>query len=52
MTDLIDSDVLASDAPFHGTVGQRLLRKEDPKLLTGEGKYTDDIVVAGSVRAR
>lgn len=49
MTDILDS-VLADDAPFHGTVGQPLKRKEDPKLLTGEGKFTDDIVVAGSVQ--
>jgi aerobic carbon-monoxide dehydrogenase large subunit len=48
MTDVLDS-VLALDAPFHGTVGQPLLRKEDPKLLTGEGKFTDDIVVVGAV---
>jgi aerobic carbon-monoxide dehydrogenase large subunit len=48
MTDVLEP-VLAADAPFYGTVGQPLRRKEDPKLLTGEGKYTDDIVVAGSV---
>jgi aerobic carbon-monoxide dehydrogenase large subunit len=40
--------VLATDAPFTGTVGQSLLRKEDPKLLTGEGKYTDDLVITGA----
>ena len=54
MTDVLTSDsqvtaVLADDAPFHGLVGQRLLRKEDPKLLTGEGKYTDDIIVTGAL---
>jgi aerobic carbon-monoxide dehydrogenase large subunit len=48
MTDILDP-VLAADAPFHGTVGQPLLRKEDPKLLTGEGKYTDDIVMVGAL---
>ncbi len=30
-------------------IGSRLLRKEDPKLLTGEGKYIDDIQVAGQL---
>ena len=51
MTDLLDSptDVLSADAPFHGLVGQPLRRKEDPKLLTGEGKYTDDLVVPGAL---
>jgi carbon-monoxide dehydrogenase large subunit len=29
-------------------VGTRMLRKEDPKLLTGEGRYVDDIVVPGA----
>ncbi len=51
MTDLLDSpaDVLSVDAPFHGLVGQPLRRKEDPKLLTGEGKYTDDLVIPGAL---
>jgi carbon-monoxide dehydrogenase large subunit len=30
-------------------VGTRLLRKEDPKLLTGEARYVDDLVLPGSV---
>jgi len=30
-------------------IGTRLLRKEDPALLTGEGKYIDDIQVAGQL---
>ena len=30
-------------------VGTRMLRKEDPKLLTGEGKYVDDIQVTGQL---
>ena len=30
-------------------VGTPRLRKEDPKLLTGEGKYVDDIQVAGQL---
>jgi aerobic carbon-monoxide dehydrogenase large subunit len=28
-------------------VGQPVLRKEDPELLTGRGRYTDDFVVPG-----
>ncbi len=31
------------------SVGTPMLRKEDPKLLTGEGKYVDDIQVAGQL---
>jgi aerobic carbon-monoxide dehydrogenase large subunit len=49
MTDVLNHEVLATDAPFHGTVGQPLRRKEDPKLLVGEGKYTDDLVVPGAL---
>ena len=33
MTDVLSTEVLADDAPFNGLVGQRLLRKEDPKLV-------------------
>src|SRR3954447_8005540 len=28
-------------------VGASILRKEDPELLTGRGKYTDDLVLPG-----
>ena len=28
-------------------VGQSVLRKEDPELLTGRGRYTDDLAVTG-----
>ena len=31
------------------TIGTPMLRKEDPKLLTGEGKYVDDIHVSGEL---
>ena len=31
------------------SIGARKLRKEDPKLLTGEGKYVDDIHVPGEL---
>jgi len=30
-------------------VGTRMLRKEDPKLLTGEAAYVDDIQIAGQL---
>ena len=32
-----------------GVIGQRLLRKEDPALLTGEAKYTNDLNVPGAL---
>ncbi len=32
-----------------GVLGQRLLRREDPALLTGEAKYTNDMVVPGAL---
>jgi aerobic carbon-monoxide dehydrogenase large subunit len=32
-------------------VGQSVLRKEDPKFLTGRGKYVDDIVLARMTHA-
>ena len=28
-------------------IGTRVLRKEDPALLTGESRYTDDLVIPG-----
>ena len=30
-------------------IGQRLLRKEDPALLTGEAKFTDDLAIPGAL---
>ncbi|NBO80796.1 MAG: xanthine dehydrogenase family protein molybdopterin-binding subunit, partial [Actinobacteria bacterium] len=30
-------------------IGQRLLRREDPALLTGEAKYTNDLVIPGAL---
>ena len=30
-------------------LGQRLLRKEDPALLTGEAVYTNDMKVPGAL---
>src|SRR5262245_23396479 len=32
-------------------VGQALRRKEDPRLITGQGTYVDDIVLPGQVWA-
>ena len=32
-----------------GVVGTRVLRKEDPALLTGEARYTDDLVIPGAL---
>jgi carbon-monoxide dehydrogenase large subunit len=32
-------------------VGRRMRRKEDPPLLTGKGRYTDDMVVPGMLYA-
>ena len=28
-------------------IGSRVKRKEDPRLITGEGKYTDDVMLPG-----
>ena len=34
-------------APSARLVGNRISRKEDPRLLTGRGRYVDDVVVPG-----
>ena len=34
-------------APSARLVGSRINRKEDPRLLTGRGRYVDDVVVPG-----
>jgi carbon-monoxide dehydrogenase large subunit len=34
-----------------GFVGRAMRRKEDPRLITGQGRYTDDIAVAGQLWA-
>ena len=39
---------LAASARIVGTV---VKRKEDPHLLTGDGRYVDDVVVPGMVHA-
>jgi aerobic carbon-monoxide dehydrogenase large subunit len=38
---------MTEDAPARTVLGQRLLRKEDPALLTGEAKFTNDLHVPG-----
>ncbi len=32
-------------------VGQRVVRKEDARFLTGHGQYVDDVVVPGALHA-
>ncbi|MGI9569650.1 MAG: hypothetical protein ACR2PH_07925, partial [Desulfobulbia bacterium] len=32
-------------------IGQSVRRKEDPRFLTGRGKYVDDINLSGQTRA-
>ncbi|HKE75717.1 MAG TPA: molybdopterin cofactor-binding domain-containing protein [Acidimicrobiales bacterium] len=42
----------ATDAPgtsTGGAFGQRLLRKEDARLLTGEARFVDDLAIPGAV---
>jgi carbon-monoxide dehydrogenase large subunit len=35
----------------HRFIGQSVLRREDPRLLTGQGRYVDDIRVPGTLHA-
>jgi carbon-monoxide dehydrogenase large subunit len=37
-------------APSARLVGSRINRKEDPRLLTGRGRYVDDVVVPGMLQ--
>ena len=30
-------------------IGTRMLRREDPALLTGEARFTDDLVIPGAL---
>ena len=47
MTDTAEALVApVATEPF---IGSRRLRREDPALLTGEGRYTDDLVITGSL---
>jgi carbon-monoxide dehydrogenase large subunit len=36
-----------NDVPSARLVGQSVIRREDPRLLTGRGRFTDDIAIAG-----
>ena len=38
-----------TEAPPTGVIGTRLLRREDPALLTGEAKYTNDLNLPGAL---
>jgi carbon-monoxide dehydrogenase large subunit len=40
-------DAMSILAPSARIVGNRISRKEDPRLLTGRGRYVDDVVVPG-----
>ena len=40
-----------NEAPKFNQIGQPLLRKEDYRLLTGQGRYLDDIAVPGLLHA-
>lgn len=43
-------DVEADTSPDGGgVIGSRRLRREDPALLTGEGRYTDDLQIPGAL---
>jgi aerobic carbon-monoxide dehydrogenase large subunit len=41
----------ATDAPAQGNgwVGQAIKRREDPRLITGKGQYTDDFTLPGQL---
>ena len=39
----------AIDTPSKRVIGTPVLRKEDPRLLTGEAKFTDDLVIPGAL---
>ena len=32
-------------------IGQRVLRKEDPRFLTGQGRYVDNLELDGALHA-
>jgi carbon-monoxide dehydrogenase large subunit len=44
-------DQRTSDAPEKYAVGQPVSRKEDPILVQGQGRYTDDVSLPGQVHA-
>ena len=38
-----------TEAAPTGVIGTRMLRREDPALLTGEAKYTNDLNLPGAL---
>jgi aerobic carbon-monoxide dehydrogenase large subunit len=40
---------MSATAPSRPYVGRPLRRREDGKLLTGKGRYTDDIKIPGTL---
>jgi carbon-monoxide dehydrogenase large subunit len=44
--------VLGDEVVADKVMGTRVLRKEDPALLTGESRFTDDLVVPGALHVR
>ncbi len=40
-----------SERPSGGHVGRAMRRKEDPRMITGRGRYIDDITVPGTLYA-
>jgi aerobic carbon-monoxide dehydrogenase large subunit len=52
ITEIAAATAQERSAPAHSNhVGQSLRRKEDPRLITGRGRYVDDISVAGMLWA-
>jgi len=50
MTQLPDSNYKAPDGP-QKYIGKAVKRVEDPRFITGQGHYTDDINVHGQLHA-
>jgi carbon-monoxide dehydrogenase large subunit len=53
-TAMVDTTRAAGSVPERTAgrfVGQKVLRKEDPRLLTGHGRYVDDVSVGGMLHA-
>ena len=48
MTAIADATTTTGATRF---VGQRVQRREDARLVTGHGRYVDDIVVPGMLHA-
>src|SRR5262245_65924694 len=44
---LVSREPMSILAPSSRLVGTRVSRKEDPRLLTGAGRYVDDVMVPG-----